>query len=611
MMNSINQEANTTGEIDLRDLLNLLEELKRDCPEALIQNSSLIENTPLNPVWKRILELFLLKIRTTKRISNNRNCISNLGESEEGLLLKYICDIIESGDSRVADCVSTFLSEFIPLIKRLILLEPIFQRIANGLHSNLSRSISKRPALIGDPLINLDDTTGWHRLEAFVRLYHGLVRGVIKRDTPGEDVFLFIVSETIILDGMKKELDWYELGIESMAKHINRHLREMTFYFLANIFDDISPKSLENPLIVKFCRRCLSQIPDGLGDDWSQIRYASSKAFLSLFRLLSKLNLTIVDDFYCLQLPQLIPRICLNRYHPARSVQSVSLEIWKTCFSPNGIGKELLILHFLDVRDYYLESISNKNHMISEAACHAIGEIYEQLSGVVVTNNYENFLVGLENALKDQRWPVRDAAQIPSAVVLQKYENKIDRVREFYPLWATLLQDSIMSVRENSAFSFSRLLSATSIEIRKETKSYCSGYVKENLLRALIGLNGNSKKITSFLPVGMLSKSEPSQEKQALKKGWGCCIDCADIKPALDWEISHGAVILLREIAIAEPSFLSSLMSFRSNSSLHQEMNCVSALDLLMDSNTYDHCQKLQAEILRQVRKPLQCYILS
>jgi hypothetical protein len=42
----------------------------------------------------------------------------------------------------------------------------------------------------------------------------------------------------------------------------------------------------------------------------------------------------------------------------------------------------------------------------------------------------------------------------------------------------------------------------------------------------------------------------------AERKGWGCCIDCIELRTCQPWEVSHGAVYLLREVTLAYPQYL-------------------------------------------------------
>jgi hypothetical protein len=45
------------------------------------------------------------------------------------------------------------------------------------------------------------------------------------------------------------------------------------------------------------------------------------------------------------------------------------------------------------------------------------------------------------------------------------------------------------------------------------------------------------------------------------RKGWGCCIDCIELRSCRPWEVSHGAVYLLREAARASPGILDELVA--------------------------------------------------
>jgi hypothetical protein len=65
------------------------------------------------------------------------------------------------------------------------------------------------------------------------------------------------------------------------------------------------------------------------------------------------------------------------------------------------------------------------------------------------------------------------------------------------------------------------------------------------------GVLGSS--ITTTTPATTMTSAPAVGE---LRKGWGCCIDCVELRSCQPWEVTHGAVYLLREIALVQSAVL-------------------------------------------------------
>lgn len=63
-------------------------------------------------------------------------------------------------------------------------------------------------------------------------------------------------------------------------------------------------------------------LAEGLADKWSQVRLAASVASRRLF-------MAVREDSRHLYYPQLLPRMCLNRYYAADGVRMYSQETWR------------------------------------------------------------------------------------------------------------------------------------------------------------------------------------------------------------------------------------------------------------------------------------------
>ena len=75
---------------------------------------------------------------------------------------------------------------------------------------------------------------------------------------------------------------------------------------------------------MSFCDDLVPIVAKGLGDNWSQVRYAASQAVRS-FYLIAKEDNKMREKFD----PLLIPRMCLNRYYVAEGVKIYSNDTWR------------------------------------------------------------------------------------------------------------------------------------------------------------------------------------------------------------------------------------------------------------------------------------------
>lgn len=91
-----------------------------------------------------------------------------------------------------------------------------------------------------------------------------------------------------------------------------------------------------NP-IYAFGHEFSKHLADGLADNWSQVRLAASVAARNF--LLSLPNHDTRQLFY----PQLLPRLCLNRYYVADGVRIYSQETWRQVAGASG--KDLVEQH--------------------------------------------------------------------------------------------------------------------------------------------------------------------------------------------------------------------------------------------------------------------------
>ena len=148
-------------------------------------------------------------------------------------------------------------------------------------------------------------------------------------------------------------------------------------------------------------------VVSGLGDNWSQVRYAASQAARA-FYLIAKDDPALREAYD----PGLVPRMCLNRYYVAEGVKLYSQETWKLCFGDSG--RLLVCQNAKWVCEYYILQSQADNHAVREAACHCIAELCSKVAQQVDAEPFKPFvapmLAALLDCFKDASWPVRDCA---------------------------------------------------------------------------------------------------------------------------------------------------------------------------------------------------------
>lgn len=107
----------------------------------------------------------------------------------------------------------------------------------------------------------MHDTEGWKSLETSMRILQGIIEAI------GTKLYGFELDR--ILDCILKGVD-----------HINRFVREISYFVLNAIFaaskEIIGAGNAHEAKFREFCGDLIPIISQGLGDNWSQVRYAAS-----------------------------------------------------------------------------------------------------------------------------------------------------------------------------------------------------------------------------------------------------------------------------------------------------------------------------------------------
>ena len=214
-------------------------------------------------------------------------------------------------------------------LKEMLLndIEATFEREPEG---GVDASADPSVVLKGKKLINAGDggktqhdTEGWKSLETSMRILQNIIEAM------GVSLYDFALDR--ILQCIIKGVD-----------HINRFVREISYFVINAIFltsaKIMAEKSEEDQAaqekvdkFLSFCDDLVPIVAKGLGDNWSQVRYAASQAVRAFYEI-AKQDEALKERFG----PLLVPRMCLNRYYVAEGVKIYSNETWRLVHGDQG-----------------------------------------------------------------------------------------------------------------------------------------------------------------------------------------------------------------------------------------------------------------------------------
>ncbi|KFM73015.1 hypothetical protein X975_03273, partial [Stegodyphus mimosarum] len=230
------------------------------------------------------------------------------------------------------------------------------------------------------------DTAGWKCLETSMKCLQFMVDGC------GENFKPFITN------------DFLELLFQTLS-HTNRFVRETGYYVLGSLVScGTSCKgSAYNPFAAEhFGHHISKQLGIGLSDNWSQVRLASSECARKF--LLSFESEEEREVFF----PELLPKMCLNRYYIADGVRIYSQESWCRIVKENG---RMFVKKYIDrFVQHYISQTKADNHAVREAACACIAELASKVDQAATKPYVSQLLQTLLDCFGDDSWPVRDAA---------------------------------------------------------------------------------------------------------------------------------------------------------------------------------------------------------
>lgn len=261
--------------------------------------------------------------------------------------------------------------------------------------------------------------------------------------------------------------------------------------------------------------------------------------------------------------PQLLPRMCLNRFYLAQGVKLYSQETWKILFGGGNKGPQMVAQYAGAVSRYYAKMADADNHCVREAACQAIAELAEKIG---TSPDYKQFLAphvplllqALVMCFFDESWPVRDEASLACGTFAKAYPDECrPELPSLLERWVEQLTDQIWSVREDAA-----------IALADAIRAYGSD-VLDKLLPLLRELIPSARKQPAQTREEMLARhNDPEAHTGSQmyscgslapklgrgsavannKKGGPCGSNCNMTRDRMPWEATDGCIYMLKEL---------------------------------------------------------------
>ncbi|XP_038077963.1 uncharacterized protein LOC119745577 [Patiria miniata] len=395
------------------------------------------------------------------------------------------------------------------------------------------------------------DTAGWKNLETWMKCLESVINGCGPHFVP------FITQDLLDL-------------IFQTLTHTNRFVRETGYYVMSSLVSCTSPQDNgddamescseltdESP-VLHYGDQVAQHLAEGLADNWSQVRMASSVATRKF--LLNLPNCESREKFF----PLLLPRMCLNRYYVAEGVRTYSQHTWRQVTGEQG--KLFVEANMPNMVDYYIEQTDANNHAVREASCACIAELGSKLNKEVVRPFVGRLLAALLECFSDDSWPVRDAACVACGNFVNCFpEESRPSMEKLYPLFFANLADNIPSVRQGAAVALLNVAKAYGEEasnlLMDKIKEGVSGLETQTATSEKYGdlekgpatfsvakrLRDNDIELHSDKQMYSCGSLAPKMGRGSKREGG--CMDHKFRRPSEPWEVCEGCIQLLSELS--------------------------------------------------------------
>ncbi len=491
--------------------------------------------------WEAIAAGICLAAELVKR----QNKEEGLDEDTRLRFIHVALEHLEHSEVRVRNLVATLIkglgeSGRVDKNAPLELYDKFFKdRLIQAIQGNFERTIPSLPNMFGgDREIALDDTTGWMALETSIILLRTFVQAI------GRPFFDKGHWSPVLM----------RFICHGASKHLNRHVKEACFGLIDTVIREMGGQQDVkggDDDVMKGCSLLMKEFSEvitiGLGDNWSQVRFAASVANRTLLGSLCEADR---EERYLL----LLPRMCLNRHYLAEGVKLYSQETWRMFLGANGV--EAVTRYIESVVDYYVEVAEADNHVVREASCYSITELCLRISADTLSPHVPKLLNSLLVCFKDESWPVRDAACLTTGHLAAAYpDGCTPHLEQLYNLWFKHLSEPIWTVREDSAES----LALVCRTYGDDALQRCMTWVRINLPKAKNQPSqGPEEALAAQNNITLHTNNQRySCGSLAPKLRKGGCSDCVVSRPAWPWEYTDGALYMLRRLCEVSSIFFS------------------------------------------------------
>ena len=292
--------------------------------------------------------------------------------------------------------------------------------------------------------------------------------------------------------------------------HINRYTRESAFYVLASICPSFTTHvSTDNEELFD---NIVSRLVIGLVDDWTEVCYAASTATRVFV-------LSIARDVAERYFPQLLPRICFNRYHYAEGLKRYSLESWQLILKQEG--RNTLSTYISCFAEFYLSRLRSDHSEMRSCACLCINEVISKLDVAIVEPYIPKLFTNVLFALDDSSWSVRSYAAVTINSFIQFHYAAIsEKEKLLVDILFEINSDETWSVRENSSICIAGVYAGT---INGEIKQVIKNRISEGLVAALAMIDETLKYHNQDIQAAKLLRDNDVSLHSKGTTLTGCC----------------------------------------------------------------------------------------
>jgi len=156
-----------------------------------------------------------------------------------------------------------------------------------------------------------------------------------------------------------------------------------------------------------------------MGDEYTTVRH---QATVNVFKFA---NRAAINNSLQQFAPRLVPRILINRYHPAQSLSNDSMTLWKEYLEKIGMvggGRDVLTKLTNEACEFYLNQLKYSHHEILKAALGALRELIMKVEGSqeTIKTNFDELLEACFKITRHENPAIRSTCFITLGSLVSK-----------------------------------------------------------------------------------------------------------------------------------------------------------------------------------------------